>query len=126
VGIALAGTTGPVEPWAASFARAAAANGGNFMFVSGQHETVAASDTVDLSASLSLVAGVIAVMDDDPVDGAMQASASIGDQAGTPAAGKILIKTWKSTDGDATQIAATTFSLKVNYLAWGTPVTPVQ
>ena len=53
-------------------------------------------------------------------DGAMHATASIGDQAGSPAAGSILIKTWKSTDGDATLIAATTFSMKVNWIAFGT------
>lgn len=84
----------------------------------GQHTTVAASDTV--VTGLASVALVVAQLDDDPVDGAMHVTASIGDQAGAPAAGSILIKGWKSTDGDATLIAATTFNKKVNWIALGT------
>jgi hypothetical protein len=86
--------------------------------VYGQATTVAASDTI--VTGLATVQGAIAVLDDDPVDGVMQVSASIGDQDGAPAAGSILIKSWKSTDGDATPIAGTTFGKKVNWIAWGT------
>lgn len=86
--------------------------------VYGQHTTVAAADTI--VTGLAAVQGIIAVLDDDPVDGVMDVSASIGDQAGAPAAGSALIKGWKSTDGDATLIAATTFGKKVNWVAWGT------
>ncbi len=51
--------------------------------------------------------------------GCDRASASIGDQAGAPAAGSILLKTWKPTaTGDATPIAATTFGKKVNWWAY--------
>jgi len=85
--------------------------------VQGQHITVAAVDTI--VTGLSAVAGVIAVLDDDPVDGVMQVTASIGNQAGAPAAGSIYIKGWKSTDADASQVAATTFGKKVNWVAWG-------
>lgn len=84
----------------------------------GQHTTVAASDTV--VTGLATVVAVVAQLDDDPVDGAMHVTSSIGDQAGAPAAGSVLIKTWKSTDADATLIAATTFSKKVNWIAIGT------
>jgi hypothetical protein len=85
---------------------------------SGQHVTVAASDTVP--TGLTKVVAAFAVLDDNPVAGAQNALASIGNQAGTPAAGSILIKTWKATAaGDTAQIAATTFSKKVNWVAIG-------
>jgi len=42
----------------------------------------------------------------------------VGDQAGAPAAGSILLKTWKTLGG--TPAAATTFSKKVNWIAVGT------
>ena len=46
---------------------------------------------------------------------------SIGDQAGAPAAGSILIKSWKPTaNNDVTPIAATTFTKNVNWIAIGT------
>lgn len=92
-------------------------NSGGAKMAAGQHATVAASDTV--VTGLGTVISVVASLDDDPVDGVMHVSASIGDQAGTPAAGSILIKGWKSTDGDATLIAATTFGKKVNWIAFG-------
>lgn len=92
--------------------------GAQMKVVRGQHTTVAASDTV--VTGLATVVAVVAQLDDDPVDGAMHVTASIGDQLGTPAAGSILIKTWKSTDADATLIAATTFTKKVNWIAIGT------
>lgn len=85
----------------------------------GQHTTVAASDTV--VTGLATVVAVVACLDSDPVDDPFMVTASIGDQAGTPAAGSILIKTWKNTGGtDPTPAAATTFSKKVNWIAVGT------
>lgn len=90
----------------------------NYALARGQHTTVAASDAV--VTGLATVVAVMAQLDDDPVDGCMHVSASIGDQAGAPAAGSIYIKTWKSTDADATLIAATTFNKKVNWIAIGT------
>lgn len=86
--------------------------------VCGQHTTVAASDTV--VTGLASVAAVVASLDSDPVAGCQEVTASIGDQAGAPAAGSILIKTWKATAaGDTALIAATTFTRKVNYIAVG-------
>lgn len=85
--------------------------------VAGQCTTGSASDTVD--TGLKKVLYAVASLDDDPVDGCMDATASVGDQAGTPAAGSILIKTWKSTDGDASYVGATTASKKVNFIAVG-------
>lgn len=85
----------------------------------GQFTTVSASDTV--VTGLATVIAVIASLDSDPLDDPFMCSASIGDQAGAPAAGSILLKTWKNTTGtDPTPLAATTFAKKVNWLAIGT------
>ncbi len=87
-------------------------------FRSGQATTVAASDTI--VTGLSTLVSVVATLDSDPVDDPEWVSASIGDQAGAPAAGSFLLKTWKNTGGtDPTPAAATTFSKKVNWMAWG-------
>lgn len=84
----------------------------------GQHTTVAASDTI--VSGLAQVFGVVATFNDDLADDPQWVSASIGDQAGTPAAGSFLLKTWKNTAGnDPTPTPATTFTKKVNWIAWG-------
>lgn len=86
----------------------------------GQATTVAAVDTI--VTGLNQVIAVVASYDTDPADANDFVSASIGDQAGTPAAGSILIKTWKTADGaDVTPVAATAFSKKVNWIAIGAP-----
>lgn len=90
----------------------------DYKIASGQHTTVAAADTV--ATGLTTVVSVVVQLDSDPADGAMHATGTIGDQAGSPAAGSIIIKTWKSTDGDATLVAADAFSKKVNWIAIGT------
>lgn len=88
----------------------------------GQHTTVAASDTV--VTGLTTVVSAVASLESDPVVGASFASAAIGDQAGTPAAGSILVKTWKPTTagaaGNPDVIAASTFGKLVNWIAIGT------
>ena len=84
----------------------------------GQHTTVAASDTV--VTGLATVVAVVASLDSDPGDDPLLVSASIGDQAGAPAAGSVLIKTWKTNGTDPTPSAASTFSKKVNWIALGT------
>lgn len=90
-----------------------------FKVARGQATTVAASDTI--VTGLTTVVSAVANLEDVPVIGADRAQAVVGDQAGTPAAGSILIKTFKPTaTGDATPIAATTFGKKVNWIAWGT------
>ncbi len=87
--------------------------------VSGQLTTVTAADTV--VTGLATVVAVVASMDADPVDDPFMCSATIGDQAGTPAAGSVIIKTWKNTGGtDPTPAAAGTFTKKVNWIAFGT------
>ncbi len=89
-------------------------------FVWGQLTTSTASDTV--VTGLSSVVGAMAGLESAPVIGCDRATAVIGDQAGTPARGSILVKTWMPTaSGNATPIAATTFSKVVNWCAWGLP-----
>lgn len=84
----------------------------------GVHTTVTASDTV--ATGLSTVVAIVATLESDPGDNPLLVSASIGDQAGAPAAGSVLIKTWKTDGTDPTPVAATTFSKKVNWVAIGT------
>ena len=92
--------------------------GGAPRTVAGQATTVSASDTI--VTGLTKLTSAIAVLDDNPGDDPEWANASIGDQAGSPAAGSFLLKTWKNTGGtDPTPVAATTFSKKVNWIASG-------
>ena len=86
--------------------------------VGGQLTTVTAADTV--VTGLALVTSVVASFETDPADANELVSAQKGDQAGAPAAGSIVIKTWKTDGTDPTPIAATTFSKKVNWIAIGT------
>jgi len=81
----------------------------------GIHTNVAASDTVTTS-TLSIVLGVVATPQSDPAATASVAfcSCDVGDQAGTPAAGAFLLKSWEA-DGTA----ATSFGETINWLAWG-------
>lgn len=84
----------------------------------GQTTTATASDTV--VTGLKALTQVVAVLNDAPVTGCQFVTADIGDQAGAPAAGSFLLKTWKATaTADTAQIAATTFSKKVNWIAIG-------
>lgn len=91
---------------------------GQYKIARGQHTTLDANDTV--VTGLATVVAVVASFNDAPVEGCKFVSADIGDQAGAPAAGSILIKTHKDTDADAAIIDATTFTIKVNWLAFGT------
>ena len=84
----------------------------------GQHTTASATDTV--VTGLSRVLSVVAGFETDPADANTYVSAQIGDQAGAPAAGSIIIKTWKQSGSDPTPIAADAFSKKVNWIAVGT------
>lgn len=91
---------------------------GGFRMARGQKSTASASDTV--VTGLSNVVIAIANLESAPVIGCMWATAAIGDQAGTPAAGSILIKTWMPTsNSDPTPLAATTFTKVVSWLAIG-------
>lgn len=92
---------------------------GGFKIARGQLTTVTATDTV--VTGLATVVSVVASLDDDPTDDPEWVSATKGDQAGAPAAGSVIIKTWKNTGGtDPTPTAATTFTKKVNWIAIGT------
>lgn len=84
----------------------------------GQHTTIDANDTV--VTGLATVVAVVASFNDAPVEAAKFVSADVGDQAGAPAAGSFLLKTHKDTDADAAIVDATTFSIKVNWIALGT------
>jgi hypothetical protein len=85
---------------------------------SGQVKTGTALDTIATGLNHVLSAG--ASLEDSPVIGCDRATAVVGDQAGAPLEGSINIKTWKPTAaGDATPIAATTFSKLVNWWALG-------
>lgn len=84
----------------------------------GVHETVAAVDTV--VTGLSTVVAVVVSLESDPVLTCDRATASIGTQAGAPAAGSVYISTWMPTsNADPTPVAATAFSKKVNWIAIG-------
>lgn len=86
-------------------------------FIAGQAVTVAAVDTIVTGGGTVIACG--ASLDSAPVLTCDRATASIGDQAGAPAAGSIYLKTWKPTGaGDATPIAATTFGKTANWWAW--------
>jgi hypothetical protein len=77
--------------------------------------------TGTVATGLATVVAVIATAQDD-LDGDALAgvSATIGDQAGNPAAGSVIIKAWKNNaDGDATMVAATA-EKNINWVAVGT------
>ena len=81
--------------------------------------TATASDTV--ATGLTTVIAAVASLEDAPGLDPGLCQAVVGDQAGTPAAGSILIKTYKFTStANPTPIAATTFTKKVSWVAIGT------
>ena len=95
---------------------APAAVAAGYKIARGQATTASASDTV--VTGLATVVAVICNLDSAPTTDPETASCSIGDQAGSPAAGSILVQSWKTFGG--TPAAATTFSKKVNWVAIGT------
>ena len=87
----------------------------------GVHTQVAASDTV--VTGLATVVAVVVGFGGAPTVKQLFCAGSIGDQAGTPAAGSILITTYKPTAvNDVTPVAATDFTdnVKVAWCAIGT------
>jgi hypothetical protein len=85
----------------------------------GLHTTVAASDTI--VTGLATVIAAVAVLEDDPSLNPLWVQACVGDQAGAPAAGSILLKSWRPTaNNNVTPLAATTFGKKVSWIAIGT------
>ena len=89
--------------------------------VCGQTTLDSASKTV--ATGLASVDQVVATLESSPVLTCAYATAQIGDQAGAPAAGSILLNAWMPTTADdTTPIAATGYaSKKVNWIAFGTP-----
>ncbi len=83
----------------------------------------AVTGTSTVVTGLTKVYAVMAAAETDP-DGAALAevSAAVGDQAGAPAAGSVILKCWKVTTGGAggnpTLIAATV-AKTVNWIAFG-------
>lgn len=85
----------------------------------GQHVTFSASD--EIATGLKTVEQIVAILDDDPSFESALVTATPGDQAGTPALGSVLLKTWKSTGpGNTTLIPATSFGTEINWIALGT------
>lgn len=81
--------------------------------------TATASDTI--VTGLTTVVAAVACLEDAPSLTTNQVQAVVGDQAGAPAAGSILLKSWKPTaTGDVTPLAATAFGKKVSWIAVGT------
>ena len=87
----------------------------------GVHTQVAASDTV--VTGLATVVAVVVGFGGAPTVKQLFCAGSVGDQAGTPAAGSVLITTYKPTAvNDVTPTAATDFTdnVKIAWLAIGT------
>ena len=103
----------------AQLAAAPAGVAAGYKIARGQLTTVTAADTV--VTGLATVVSVVASLESDPVDNPFMVTAQVGDQAGAPAVGSVIIKTWQNTTGtDPTPAAATTFGKKVNWIAIGT------
>jgi hypothetical protein len=80
-----------------------------------------ASATETVVTGLTTVVAVVASMKADPITTQSAVTATIGDQAGTPAAGSVIIKTWKYTStSNPTLIASTTPWAAVDWIAVGT------
>lgn len=111
----------PYEQFNVDMLKAVGAANGNTGMAFGQHVQVAAVDTV--VTGLALCVAAQGAMNDDPDGVTIDAvSVSVGDQAGAPAAGSIYIKTWKVTSvTNPTLIAASGFTQKINWSAYGTP-----
>lgn len=92
--------------------------GNGYKIARGQHTPTTAADTV--VTGLATVVAAVAVAEGPPTLTHMFTSCDIGDQAGTPAAGSIIIRTQKPTGAaDVTPIDATTPWQTVNWIAIG-------
>lgn len=90
----------------------------NYRLARGTVTPTSASHTV--VTGLDVVVAVVASLKGAPVITCTMVAADIGDQAGTPAAGSILIKTYKPTaTGDATPTPSTTPWAAVDWIAIG-------
>lgn len=95
----------PITPTASKIARGVSTVTGSATVVTGLATVVAVVATMQADASLTNGTAV---------------TATVGDQAGTPAAGSVTIKVWKPTGaGDTTPIASAA-AVAVNWIAIGT------
>ena len=80
----------------------------------------AVTGTLTVVTGLTKVISVNATSETDPDGVALaEVSSQVGDQAGSPAAGSVILKTWKVTaTNDATLIAATV-AKTINWVAIG-------
>jgi hypothetical protein len=98
---------------------AVGAVGASYRLARGKLTTATAVDTV--VTGLTTVVAIVATLQSNPIDDPQWVSATIGNQAGAPAAGSVIIKTWQNTSGsDPSPLAASTFSKIINWLAVGT------
>jgi hypothetical protein len=81
--------------------------------------TITGSGTV--VTGLTTVVSVTATMQEDfSLTNGIGASGSIGDQAGSPAAGSVILKVWKPTANNDTTPVASGAAVHVNWIAVGT------
>jgi hypothetical protein len=97
----------------AALATAPAGVAAGYKVAPGVHTTVDEDDTV--VTGLATVVAVVACLASDPVAGCSKVTATVGNQAGAPAAGSIQIKSW-----EADETVGTTFLKLVNWIAVGT------
>jgi hypothetical protein len=106
-------------PLAGAAANPVAGVAGGYKLARGTHTTVAASDTV--VTGLATVVAAVVSFKGAPTINTNGLAADIGDQAGKPAAGSILIKSYKPTaTNDVTPLPATTFGATCDWVAIGT------
>lgn len=92
--------------------------GAGYKVARGMATTASASD--DINTGLASVVAAVAVLEDAPSLATLWVQAVVGNQAGAPAAGHILLKSWKPTAAnDVTPLAATAFAKKVSWIAIG-------
>ena len=81
----------------------------------------AVTGTATVVTGLATVVAVIATPADDPDGVALAAvSATIGNQAGAPAAGSVVLKAWKVTAVDDATLIAADAEKNINWVAIGT------
>lgn len=81
----------------------------------------AVTGTLTVVTGLTTVVAVVATPQSDPDGvGLAAVSATIGDQAGAPAAGSVILKAWKVTAVDNATLIAATAAQDINWVAVGT------
>lgn len=81
----------------------------------------AVTGSATVVTGLATVVAVVASMAADAsLTNGNAVSATIGDQAGTPAAGSVILKVWKPTANNDTTPAASAAAVNVNWIAIGT------